>query len=335
MTTRTPFATLNVNTTPVHSTQSASKAKQPLSKHQSAMRFASDKTRTIGEATPVTKKRGRADKAAQTVAKKQGIVPNDEVIIDYPNGDRYSGQVKDGKKHGSGTLICNNDYRYTGEFKDDEIHGSGTYIYANGDIYTLTYDPSGQSRLRIEYATHDVAELTFDNVTGVGAGKTVYFEGGEYKGAYLNGQPHGKGVRTFVRGSYYTGVMEGGAPHGQGILHIPKLEKEDCSFLCWEIGNYRTGHTYIGTFEHGRFTGKDNQIHSADGEKYVGGVLHELPHGRGKIFFSKGGSYDGEFDAGKKHGSGMMKSTPWDRTSLVTFENDVLVTSQAEESSSE
>ena len=359
MASRTPFASLNVNTpTPRNSTYGKSKTQ---GKHTSAMRIVSEKNRMESEVTPITKKRGRVEKdkphhKAESVAKKQGIVPNDEEIIEYPNGDKYSGQVKEGKKHGFGTFISHEGYKYSGDFKDDEMHGSGVYLYENGDAWTITYDPSGQSRLTIEYASKDRTDLTFDNITGVGHGKTVYANDGEYDGSYLNGQPHGAGYRTygnqdqfegefeegkikkgfykFSNGSTYRGNMPGGVPHGRGILSIPKLDG-GCSFLPWEKGNYAAQTTYIGSFEHGRFKGSDNEIHSASGEKYVGDVDREMAHGKGKLFFRQGGSFEGEFKWGKKHGTGLLRSTPWDRLSKATFEHDTLVTTEVQDSSSE
>ena len=47
----------------------------------------------------------------------------------------YLGELKDGKKHGHGTLIFNDGTKYVGEFKDDVIHGHGTLTYADGDVY--------------------------------------------------------------------------------------------------------------------------------------------------------------------------------------------------------
>ena len=63
--------------------------------------------------------------------------------INYPNGDIYKGEIKDGKKHGQGTLTT--DYvgigrsKYVGAWKNDKKHGLGTYTYANGDTKTCNY----------------------------------------------------------------------------------------------------------------------------------------------------------------------------------------------------
>ena len=59
--------------------------------------------------------------------------------INYPNGDIYKGEIKDGKKHGQGTLTKDDGSKYVGEWKNGETHGLGTYIYANGDTETCNY----------------------------------------------------------------------------------------------------------------------------------------------------------------------------------------------------
>jgi hypothetical protein len=47
-------------------------------------------------------------------------------------GDQYIGEHEDNKRHGQGTYNFANGDQYIGEFKDDMMHGQGTYTYANG-----------------------------------------------------------------------------------------------------------------------------------------------------------------------------------------------------------
>ena len=51
----------------------------------------------------------------------------------FPDGEKYVGEVKDGKKHGRGTYTYANGDKYVGEFKDGNWNGKGTYIFENGD----------------------------------------------------------------------------------------------------------------------------------------------------------------------------------------------------------
>ena len=53
----------------------------------------------------------------------------------YPNGNRYDGQYRDGKRNGCGTFTFNNGRRYVGEFQNDLFSGRGMWLLENGDRY--------------------------------------------------------------------------------------------------------------------------------------------------------------------------------------------------------
>jgi len=57
------------------------------------------------------------------------------VVKNYANGDKFEGQIKDGKRHGQGTFHSADGDKYIGEYKDDKMHGQGTYHFADGDKY--------------------------------------------------------------------------------------------------------------------------------------------------------------------------------------------------------
>lgn len=61
-----------------------------------------------------------------------------EFVRDYEdsNGNTYTGEMKNGMKHGEGVLIYANGDRYEGEFKDDLFHGYGRVEWVDiGDKY--------------------------------------------------------------------------------------------------------------------------------------------------------------------------------------------------------
>ena len=47
----------------------------------------------------------------------------------------YVGEVKDGKRHGSGTLTLPDGEKYEGEFKDGEYNGNGILTLPDGEKY--------------------------------------------------------------------------------------------------------------------------------------------------------------------------------------------------------
>ena len=54
----------------------------------------------------------------------------------WPDGTRYVGGVKDGKRTGKGTIFWQNGTRFIGEFKEDMRNGPGTMIHPDGTVYS-------------------------------------------------------------------------------------------------------------------------------------------------------------------------------------------------------
>jgi hypothetical protein len=52
---------------------------------------------------------------------------------EWPAGDKYSGNYKNGQRDGFGTYTWANGDKYVGNLKDNEMHGQGTYTWANGN----------------------------------------------------------------------------------------------------------------------------------------------------------------------------------------------------------
>ena len=84
----------------------------------------------------------------------------------YFNGSVYSGEWKNGNKHGEGTITWANGDTYTGEWKDGNQHGQGTYIWADGETYTGDYI----------------------NNQRTGWGTYIWADGDTYTGEWLNGE---------------------------------------------------------------------------------------------------------------------------------------------------
>ena len=98
-------------------------------------------------------------------------------------------------------------FNYTGDFKDGKRHGTGRYIYPNGDTYdgywvndirqgegTLTYDNDSKT-----YVGNFVSDL----FNGWGA---LHIIGGEkYEGEWKDGKKHGEGTYYYPLGNTYIG----------------------------------------------------------------------------------------------------------------------------------
>jgi len=57
----------------------------------------------------------------------------------YPDGGKYVGKFKDGKKNGQGTFTYPDGQKYVGRWKDDKRNGQGTFTYPDGRKYVGEY----------------------------------------------------------------------------------------------------------------------------------------------------------------------------------------------------
>jgi hypothetical protein len=80
-------------------------------------------------------------------------------------GDRYEGELRDGKQTGHGVITSTDGRRYEGDFRDGTMSGNGTYSSPNGDHYDGEWR-SGKPN---------------------GVGRFVSVVGGTYDGFWTNG----------------------------------------------------------------------------------------------------------------------------------------------------
>lgn len=87
----------------------------------------------------------------------------------WPDGTRYVGGVKDGKRTGKGTIFWQDGTRFIGEFKQDMRNGPGTMILPDGTVYSGFFENDelvdSPPENTITAADHP-ATGTADSVTG-------------------------------------------------------------------------------------------------------------------------------------------------------------------------
>jgi hypothetical protein len=59
--------------------------------------------------------------------------------------NEYEGEMKDGKKHGKGTMDYASGTKYTGDWVDNNMTSQGVYIYADGNRYEIKCSQSLRS----------------------------------------------------------------------------------------------------------------------------------------------------------------------------------------------
>lgn len=60
---------------------------------------------------------------------------NGHWVVNWANGGRYQGELRDGQMYNEGTLHYADGGRYEGEWHDGQRHGQGTMTYASGSRY--------------------------------------------------------------------------------------------------------------------------------------------------------------------------------------------------------
>ena len=124
---------------------------------------------------------------------------------------RYEGYVKNGKKHGQGTLSFKNGDKYVGQWHEDKKHGQGTYIYADGEKYVGQWENDnmhGEGTSFFKSGNKFTGQWQNDKKQGRG---TYFFKNGDkWEGSYVNNKKHGRGVYTWASGESQEEVWENG-----------------------------------------------------------------------------------------------------------------------------
>ena len=107
---------------------------------------------------------------------------------EWPNGDRYEGQMQGEQPQGMGVYTSTDGSVYTGQFNFGKPHGAGKLTFANGDVYT--------------------GDFREDRMCGQGTYK--YANGDRFMGGFDNDLPHGEGAHILASGKVYAGLWEGG-----------------------------------------------------------------------------------------------------------------------------
>ncbi|RPI79417.1 MAG: hypothetical protein EHM45_03045 [Desulfobacteraceae bacterium] len=176
---------------------------------------------------------------------------NQETKI-YTNGEKYVGEIVDGKKNGQGTYTWSNGDTYIGAWKDDKRTGQGTVVLINGDKYVGGWEANryhGQGTLTLANGDKYVGEWENGNKTGKGIYTTI--NGDKYVGDFFRGIFNGQGTYTWANGDEYIGEWGLHERHGQGSQTFANGEKYSGA---WNLGKYHGQGIYI----------------KANGEKYVG-----------------------------------------------------------------
>jgi hypothetical protein len=129
--------------------------------------------------------------------------------INFNNGSKYLGELKNGAMHGKGTLYRFDGGVITGEFKNGGVDGIATWTFPNGDVY----------------------EGQFINDYINGKGTYVYKNGDKYIGERKQGIANGKGTLVKANGDKYVGEFKEDKLHGKILVTYSNGNKEIINFI--------------------------------------------------------------------------------------------------------
>jgi hypothetical protein len=114
----------------------------------------------------------------------------------FPNGDKYIGDFRQGRPNGRGILYFANGNKYLGDWENNYRQGEGKFIFVVGHVY----------------------EGQFKRSQFFGKGKMDFANGDKYTGDWQNNKPHGLGTYSFKTGNRYEGQLQHGRFNGNGTM---------------------------------------------------------------------------------------------------------------------
>ncbi|KAM3874294.1 MORN repeat-containing protein 3 [Diretmus argenteus] len=162
------------------------------------------------------------------------------------NGDEYTGEWLDNKKHGKGTHVWKNGAIYVGDWKFGKRDGYGTYsiLLPETNGYARQYFGTWKNGKKHGYGTSfygnsAVYEGEWSADHRIGSGRMYYDNGDVYEGEWMKDKPHGKGTIRYANGNRYEGSWKDGKKDGDGTFHY--LDKGQLYEGFWVDGVAKCG----------------------------------------------------------------------------------------------
>jgi hypothetical protein len=197
----------------------------------------------------------------------------------YRNGDRYEGELLDGKKNGKGTYFYKNGDRYVGDWVNDNQTGKGGYYWSQDEKY----------------------EGEFLNGKKHGYGAYYFKNGDKYVGDWVHNCRTGYGKLYFKNGDYYEGFFLNDKKEGWGTYFCKVSDNDQVvnsdpnhKNIYDDFNFNENGSKYVGNWVEGKKSGF-GQLLLASGDRYEGNFLNGKICGEGVFFFKSGDNYAGEF----------------------------------------
>lgn len=183
--------------------------------HQTVYFVEKDRSEESLKSNPPKYKSGQAYTGEWKEGRKHGFG-----IAKNSDGSKYEGYWKDNARDGSGvqwekkTKRGRTFKRYEGEWRQNKFHGRGVLFYDNGDKYEGEWeDGLRQGKGTMEYTNGDIYEGTWNDDVRSGVGVLLYANGDRYEGFFVGNKKEGPGRYFYFRTKkVYEGEWSGDMP---------------------------------------------------------------------------------------------------------------------------
>ncbi|MCP4628581.1 MAG: hypothetical protein GY850_34490 [bacterium] len=155
---------------------------------------------------------------------------NGKGSMTFATGHKYTGEFKDGARHGAGVLHLPGGRKIVGVWQNNQMK-SGTYTEPDGTVYEGHWqfrERNGQGTLTFPDGRKYIGE--FKSGKRHGQGTMTFPDGRKYVGDFFNGIRSGQGSMTYPDGRRYSGEFKDGQKNGQGTMIYPDGEKQEGTF---------------------------------------------------------------------------------------------------------
>lgn len=264
--------------------------------------------------------------------------------VNWPNGDKYVGEFKNGEKHGLGTYyhLADAGYKgqkYIGEFENGDFHGIGTYLWPEGHSHRGHFKKMKPDGKGIKIEKNVAKSQGFFSDWNSGNLILEYATGAKYVGEVKNGLRHGRGKHYSENGSWFDGNYRDNNLEGPAIFFnsesgkyleaiwkdnkLIRTEKVVLAKLVDEESLLYKPTDQIKLSQDSGSPASELQIcQGTDKSKwykcfgivneawgsYIGEFENGVFQGKGKATFAAGSTYAGEFRDGKANGFGKYLS---------------------------
>ena len=146
-------------------------------------------------------------------------LPDGRAEVEFVNGDRYVGELKDNRLTGKGTMWYADGRVYEGAFLNGEWHGKGKATWKGGGSFGGYWFHNKRQGFGREIVVNERGE-----------------EISEYGGVFKNDILDGEGWMNWPDGSRLTGIFKGFEVIGEATMHYGVNHSEESYRLCSYTG---------------------------------------------------------------------------------------------------